>query len=73
MEFQWEKQVFIFIFFIALGVKMILFSRNVRINLTPRIIATPKYDTKRLFLTAILFQPNSGGNSSRKVRVWEKN
>ena len=60
-------------FFIALGVKMILFSRKVRVNLTPRIIATPKYDTKRLFLTAILFQPNSGGNSSRKVLVWENN
>ena len=56
-------------FFIALGVKMILFSRKVGINLTPRIIATPKYDTKRLFLAAILFQPNSGGNSSRKVLV----
>ena len=60
-------------FFIALGVKMILFSRKVRINLTPRIIATPKYDTKMLFLTAILFQPNSDGNSPRKVRVCENN
>ena len=48
---------------------MILLSRKVSINLTPRIITTPEYDTKMLFLTAILFQPNSDGNSSRKVRV----
>ena len=52
---------------------MILSSRKVRINLTPRIIATPKYDKRMPFLTVILFQPNSDGNSSRKVRVWENN